>query len=349
MINQTETKDLVAEQNILAVCAMARRQQQRMRGKTPTPDVGPKEEYGLRKERAYQNLCLFAEAVQKVFPLCSFASVRREGGRINYATSAAGESSAAFHVYHKHKPLVMGFIGYQLPVSLDNSTEQNDNGRYIVNCASIVNNRYSTYNVGYHSKKSKNLDTAVKAVKAYLRDLSPTQIAAVYEEKVRRLWRSSGTSTLEAARKVRASLSDFTRYGDGRPNRDYLLEELRALDGQGYQFVNAEFGAQVKACLAAYELSAEKLRERGECVTMVSVEPSPTTGDNLFVTARTESISGGIFYSDNREWSPKGTFVEGTLDPDIMGKLAVLNMCDVGHWVDNVGYKATETIFYVTD
>jgi len=241
----------------------------------------------------------------------------------------------------------MGFIGYQLP-------EQNDNGRYIVNCASIVNNRYSTYSAGYHTKKSKNLDTAVKAVKAYLRDLSPTQIAAVYEQKVREHWRSSGTSPMDAARKVRASLSDFTHYGDGRPNRDDLLEELRALDGQGYQFINAEFGAQVKTCLAAYELSAEKLRERGNCVTMVSVEPSPTTGDNLFVTARTENISGGISYggTDNkgaREWSPKGTFVEGTLDPDIMGKLAVLNMCDVGHWVDNVGYKATETIFYVTD
>jgi|TARA_R110000823_G_scaffold154387_1_gene285227 hypothetical protein len=235
----------------------------------------------------------------------------------------------------------MGFIGYELP-------DTGDNGRYIVNCPSIVNNRYSTYSAGYHEKKSKNLDTAVKAVKARLRDLSPTEIAAVYEYKVTERWRSSATSPRDAARKLRRNLADFTQYGDGGPNKDDLLEELRALDGQGYQFINAEFGAQVKTCLAAYELSAEKLRERGDCVTMVSVEPSSATGDNLFVTARTENISG----ADNkgaREWSPKGTFVEGTLDPDIMGKLAVLNMCDVGHWVDNVGYKATETIFYVTD
>ena len=319
MVNATETKDLVAEQNILAYAALARRKSE--------PDGSP---IG-QKERAYRNLCLFAEAVQKVFPLCSFASVRR----------VAERGFPAFHVYHKHKPLVMGFIGYQLP-------DTGDNGRYIVNCPSIMNNRYFVYSAGYHAKKSKNLDTAVKAVKAHLRDLSPTQIAAVYIHRVKEHWRSSGTSPMDAARKVRASLSDFTHYGDGRPNRDDLLEELRALDGQGYQFINAEFGALVKTCLAAYEISAEKLRERGDCITMVSVEPSPTTGDNLFVTARTENISG----ADNkgaREWSPKGTFVEGTLDPDIMGKLAVLNMCDVGHWVDNVGYKATETIFYVTD
>jgi|TARA_R110001606_G_scaffold379933_1_gene540184 hypothetical protein len=330
MSNAMETKDLVAEQNILAVCALARRKSE--------PDV-----FGIigQKERAYQNLCLFAEAVQKVFPLCSFASVNPSGRREGGARGVDRRGSPAFHVYHKHKPFVMGFIGYELP-------DTGDNGRYIVNCRSIVNNRYSTYSAGYHEKKSKNLDTAVKAVKARLRDLSPTEIAAVYEYKVTERWRSSATSPRDAARKLRRNLADFTQYGDGGPNKDDLLEELRALDGQGYQFINAEFGAQVKTCLAAYELSAEKLRERGDCVTMVSVEPSSATGDNLFVTARTENISG----ADNkgaREWSPKGTFVEGTLDPDIMGKLAVLNMCDVGHWVDNVGYKATETIFYVTD
>jgi hypothetical protein len=318
MSNAMETKDLVAEQNILAVCALARRKSE--------PDV-----FGIigQKERAYQNLCLFAEAVQKVFPLCSFASVNPSGRREGGARGVDRRGSPAFHVYHKHKPFVMGFIGYELP-------DTGDNGRYIVNCPSIVNNRYSTYSAGYHEKKSKNLDTAVKAVKARLRDLSPTEIAAVYEYKVTERWRSSATSPRDAARKLRRNLADFTQYGDGGPNKDDLLEELRALDGQ------------VKTCLAAYELSAEKLRERGDCVTMVSVEPSSATGDNLFVTARTENISG----ADNkgaREWSPKGTFVEGTLDPDIMGKLAVLNMCDVGHWVDNVGYKATETIFYVTD
>ena len=46
-----------------------------------------------------------------------------------------------------------------------------------------------------------------------------------------------------------------------------------------------------------------------------------------------------------------GSFSEDTIQAeysDVAGKLAVLQMCEVGQWVDGVGYKSTPTVYYVT-
>ena len=98
-------------------------------------------------------------------------------------------------------------------------------------------------------------------------------------------------------------------------NSDVLIRELQHLVTTGHEFLD-----------------------------MVSVEQRPS--GTCFELAHTEDISefGAV-------WHPLGTFSEDTMQAeysDVAGKLAVLQMCEVGQWVDGVGYKSTPTVHYVT-
>ena len=78
---------------------------------------------------------------------------------------------------------------------------------------------------------------------------------------------------------------------------------------------------------------------------MVSAENRPS--GVRYELASTEDIS---VYRGDIEWVPIASVGEDALSqeyPDIVGKLAMLQMCNVDQWVDGVGCRVTSTVHYV--
>jgi hypothetical protein len=271
----------------------------------------------------------FTKRIQDIFPLCSFAHNKEDYD---------GTGVRALYVYHKHKPLTMGWIGF------GGWTSSARSNSYVVCARSIENRRCNSYNLQYFTKSSENIDTATQSAKRFLRDGSPVELANIDVGTTQNHWNRSVREIQDHVYEKRRSLVQHDRYRSGqRPSKDFLLAELQLLVNQGYKFAHAEFNAQAIDLVNENKAAMEALHSRSTRITMVSIESSPTTGNSLFIVAATEDILAAPPL-----WVAKGTFVEDTLDVDIAGKLAVLSMCDVDHWVDNVGYKVTGNRFYVT-
>lgn len=273
------------------------------------------------------------DKIKEVYPLCSVSRRHRgPSGRL-----ANPEGSESCYVYHKHKPMVMGWVGY------GNYRKAGGEDSFVVSSRRVRNHKYSEDTDHFFMTMSKNLDVAERQAKKYLRDYGPLELAPIEERKARDNWGASDGLLRDRFRSARQVVChDGSERGKMTANVDVLLAELQVLVSTGYKFVNPEFGAQVEELLSVRREKTEQEQERSARVSMVSVESSPTTGDTLFAVAHTENISRWVV-----EWEAKGTFVEDTLDPDIRGKLAVLQMCEVKHWVDGVGFKVTDTMFYV--
>tara|TARA_R110000824_G_scaffold398024_1_gene601441 strand:+ start:126 stop:1046 length:921 start_codon:yes stop_codon:yes gene_type:complete len=283
----------------------------------------------------HSHLRMFMIRVQKIFPLCSFAQ------RI----VNQGKDTQMVYVYHKHKPLVMGWIGY-------GDFRYQSNGKsedYVVNSRKIANGKYSEGTHNFFTVMSANMKVAMRNVNKYLVDYGPGELAEAYSSDAAERWSNTATTLASNLRVAGNELVPPYSYAMNVSEISPLEAELQMLVNTGYKFINPQFSERVDKFLSTRKKITEEIQGRSPVLTMVSVEVSPTSGNTLFVVARTEDINGRDINSSyyTASWAPKGTFVEDTLDRDIMGKLSILQMCEVGHWVDGVGYRPTDTVFYV--
>ena len=234
-------------------------------------------------------------------------------------------------VYMPDEPYPMGYIGYG-----DYRVNQIGDDQFGVCSRKIENVRYQVYSDQYHMKMSTRLKAAVRNAKKFLRDYKVTEIADINGGACRNKW---GTTNTKLTQKIRAAREGVVNE-ESRHN-DLLHMELEALVAGGHKFLNPEFNDKVSEFLAAHEERKEALSERTKRMLMVSVEQT-LYGSTLYCMASTENID---------EWgndrAAQETCTEETLPSKIAGQLSVLNMCKCGQYVDDVGYKASESCFYV--
>ena len=139
-----------------------------------------------------------------------------------------------------------------------------------------------------------------------------------------------------------SKVTDYQRRTSPEENNP-LLNELKAIVNSGYTFVDKSLEEEVHKLLAITKEKDQQTRDTTQCMWLVVVEEAPT--GVRFSVAYTEEVNRW-----RSEWQEKGVFVEETLQanhPDIVGKLAMLQMCEIGQWVDGIGYKAAPTVYYV--
>jgi hypothetical protein len=282
-----------------------------------THDLIPIE--NIHEAEAHSYLRMFMGKVREVYPKCQFSF-----GNMNHTNIV--------HVYHDWKPMSMGKIGY------GNFRDTGGENNFVVASNRISNGKYQSGSTQYNMKMTKNMDIAVRNAKSFLRDLSSVELANSNGSACRRLWGDTeSTSRGNIREKFEQSLS-FSK------NSDVVIRELQHLVTTGHDFLDAEFSNSVTELLHAHKDHAEVKSSMSLKVVMVSVEQR--LSGVCFELAYTEDISefGAV-------WHPLGTFSEDTMQAeysDVAGKLAVLQMCEVGQWVDGVGYKSTPTVHYVT-
>ena len=258
------------------------------------------------------HLRMFMLRVQRIFPACKFALIHRN----------------LVDVYHEHKPMSMGRLGY---------------GNYNpdvfeVFSPRIENCKYAKFSNRYTMKHTKNIEVGERNVKKFIRDLSPSELAEIFTSEARANWGETVAAMETDAR------ADYNVLLHDTPK---MLTELQAIVNSGHEFIDAEFGQKVSRLLSLHEEKARTTRERSSCMAMVSIEE--TTAGAKFVMVENENVNPR-YPASTPPWVPKGVFVEETLQanyPDIFGKLSMLQMCEIDQWVDGVGFRATPTVYYV--
>jgi len=262
----------------------------------------------------------------------------------NIASSVRGmqfimRDRASLYMYIEGNPYCVGWVSAgQKPEPFDGE-QSRWSTEYTISSPNIANNRYSDYNDAYYTKTTGSCATALRHIKRYMRPYSPQDMLKVTFSDVV----SKVTSVAYTARQdLRASVETMFNISSYTPDSP-LLTELRHLVKAGHTFLSPAFSAD----LAKYfELKDNSSALSGREVPMWFVRVYECMGAQKFETvyignatsAYTSAMSNTVdrYEADN-------------LPDHIMGKLSVLNMLGDGEYVDGVGYRAGEGMFYVVD
>ena len=261
------------------------------------------------------NLCLFKTKVSEAFRGVSFAKMG--GNRL--------------WVYYPDEPYPMGYIGYG-----DFRTEVSGDDQYIVGSRTIINDKYSSYQDQHNMKMTVNVETAIRNAKRFLRNFSPQEMA---KSKLRTVCSQSQDSLGDISTEYRNKMRELFDHESRNTNK--MLTELRNLVDTGHEFVDAAFGSELRAM---FELSDNEKALKDKPIHMYFVRVSEKFGKQTFDVGTIDNVQKSSYQV---EMSNEFKRYTDDLPEEIMGKLSVLTMVENDSYVDDVGYRAAEGMFYV--
>ena len=237
-------------------------------------------------------------------------------------------------VYYPDEPYPMGYIGYG-----DFRTEVCGDDQYMVASRKITNEKYGDYQDQFRMKMSGNMDTAIRNAKRFLRNFSPHEMAGANAK----LLRSKANDQPEMlGNKFRKSMRELFDHEVGNRTGSFngrMLTELRHLVDSDHGFVDGEFGHQLKQMFEMGDAWRESFHKT---VNVYFVRVFEKFGKQTFQVTELDDV---------RDYEPRisDQFLTYTddLPEDIMGKLAVLSMTEDGNYVDDVGMRVDQGMFYV--
>jgi len=236
------------------------------------------------------------------------------------------------YVYVESEGYVRGTIGV---------TEEDSEYTYNVISHHISNKRYNSYNAKFFRKSSTNVDVAVRNAKRFLRPFTLKEIM--------------GDNYNAIAQPIRSKVEDkkleaITQYGEMtgvRPDSyhmdkkvDNLLTELKHLIANGHTFVSQEFANNA----ASFVSTMEDRKRMLTSIPMRFVHVTEYCGVQMANTLSCLYEDGSMLIDDTD--MPEAVALEDLPD-DITGKLAVLNIGEPKHFMDNVGMNLGDNMFYV--
>ena len=264
------------------------------------------------------NLNKFAREIKKALPHCEFS-----------------KNGLGYWVYHPQKTLCMGFIGYG---DYRVNREQISDDRpwtYMVCSRTIENNKIAHYNRQHYMLTSQKIDVAVRNAKKHLRDVSPADIANHHSYECNNKWSATAGEHRHKIEEAKRTLSNSDA------NMQMLLGEIMHLKELGHTWRDPSITRFIDPWIKAHEDKMEALEGRTKGMLFVAVNED-LGGNRLYSTAPTSDIS-----DYNPDFIAGETYTEDTIPEDLSGKLSVLSVCDNDQYVDNVGWRVSETMFYV--
>ena len=238
-------------------------------------------------------------------------------------------------VYMQGEPYPMGYIAFG-----DYRQTTTGDAKFIVCSRKIENVKYAAYSDPYNMRMNGKLETAVRNAKKFLLNYSPIEMAEVDRATVR----SAISQTRDlldskvAITTEKIGLSPNVPSGDPQTKRDALLNELRHLLNTGYEFVDAGYGAKLHTMFE----SMKELDAQNKQVNMHFVRGYERLGEQSFDVVPVDEVNS--YTGKVREEVARYT---DDLPEDIKGKIAVISMMADASYVDGVGYRVNESMFYV--
>lgn len=236
-------------------------------------------------------------------------------------------------------PWAIGWIGYS---DIRDSKVGGWKPTYNVHSWAITNDKYSSGNSNRHTKSSTNIDTAIKNAKTYLRRPSPIMLAGVKRGVLEKGIREEFDKVRKGANETATKVVDIvtSMYGNVRQNNKRLFKELKHLLDMGHEFLDPQFGSDVRAMVHADQVMGDSAVENIPFYCVMTYE---SRGKNVFDVVKGTQVNP---YSAeiNEQYS---RFTEDMLPEEITRKLAVLQMLDSEDFVDGVGVSVGGGIYYV--
>jgi len=254
----------------------------------------------------------FLEALAKKLPTCKFSPV--------------GNSTEQLHVYLPTDHFTLGVVGWG-----DWSVDGKPSKSIMVRSPRIRNDKYSSDRTQHYMWTSINPKRALSNALGALRPHTPIAVAKHYATNVSsKVWNSD----YEGQDKVSKARGKVIRH-------DSLEQELRGIVASGYTFINAEFSDLITSFI--HEADEYALRQHK--VDMMYVRAYMLGEQQVFDTVPIANMHKNYNFTVE-EYSQR--YTEDTLPDFIRGKVSMLLMVDMNEYVDGVGIRVHDEVFYVT-
>lgn len=257
---------------------------------------------------------------------------------------SVSEMHNMLYVYREGDNYVMGIIGYG-----DFQTSGDGNDRYAVWSPNIKNQKYS-HGLQQNMSLALKQDKAVKNAMKYIRPLTVEQTMKLSLRQCHRAAQEVVSkirdNTGELRRELVNNFFDTSTYSAPKPNP--LQRELKHLVESGYEFLDKDLGYKLHKMFGGLKELEAARQVVDNTFTFVEAIVSPT-GRQMF-RVHTD-VDASTHYSITRSVSelPDNTSVydQHNLPDELAGKLSVLSMLELEGYVEGVGYRAADNVFYV--
>ena len=241
-------------------------------------------------------------------------------------------------VYMEGEDMAMGWIGYG-----DFQTSQAAvHKKYAVYARGIRNMKYNDMNEQHYMRVALRMDVALKHAKTYLRRYSTTETGEALFRPVKKAVREVASAAGRAYTECKVAVGVKADAYNDKPARA-IIRELGYMVQSGHKFMDAELGANIEAMLDAKKIFARF--QDNDIVPMDFVRAyTMDYGEQRVDTIRIKDITSYRFDTDTEQ---QRTWLAKELPEELMGKVAVMSMCENEEFVEDVGYKVSENMFYL--
>ena len=236
-----------------------------------------------------------------------------------HTAHGSGYLTTAMYVYLDGHPYALGHIG----------VDSDDASKKYVYSRKISNGKYGVHMTKHYTAMSTSLKVAVKNCKKYLVPLTHAELS-------RHLFKPIGENNEKARYEIEGQLDTACRGVYGLKSRD-MLQEFAALKRQGVVFTHPHF---VRIANEAESLLEEYQEILGRKISFLFVRIR-LIGDSHYIDVSETDARG------NSTVSEPTTYTEHNLPEDIEGAISVLNILEDGVYVEGVGKKVDETMFWI--
>ena len=252
-------------------------------------------------------------------------------------------STYTIWVTHTNFPYCIGWIGY---LDTRRSGERGHKPKFTVQSWAVKNEKFRYDSVDHYTKSSGSIDTALKLAKTYLRRPSPRTVANIQVDELTWKTREEFDKVKRGYGEAKAKVVDVdpSPYARERDNMKRLFIELKHLMTIGHEFVDATFQQDLMAMFEADDrYASEDIKEKPFACVMAYESPR---GGTSF-----EVVRGKLLDSWRHRWADDDRgyerYTEETLPNDLANKVNLLTMLNNKDFVDGVGYKGNDGVFYV--
>ena len=255
----------------------------------------------------------FLLGLMKKLPTCKFARDLNSGTKV--------------YVYLPSDLYAMGWVGCG-DYRLEGGAIHNTIGVY---SHTITNDKYADYNFQHNMLMSTNPKRAIKNALAHLRPYRPEELAKLFAYDV-----ANKVSQNDYANKNKVNEAQSSVTGHKQ-----LYTELSALVSSGYEFVDADFGSKVTSFIS----EVDEYNLQATDINMYYVRAYMLNDEQVFDTHLVTEAHNTWRYEISPD--PTKRYTSDTLPEFLSGKLSVLMMCDLDQYVEGVGIRMNDGVFYV--
>ena len=256
--------------------------------------------------------------------------VQKEMRGIKFGVKANGNSQHKKFVYMEGYPYTMGYLHFGDPRE---NAEKNVH-HFCVSAPTIMNEKYADYNSNYAMKMSVNLNQGVKNAKRYLQ---PVPWGVVAHKKFK--------DVRHAFNNVRNSFQDDFELSMGElgMKNKTLAPELANLIENGHVFLDKDLQDKVVDMVAKRKLYQEDKQKRCD---LYFVYAYIKWGKETYIVIEIDDAQ--VIASPDWKTMQHTEYDADTLPEQLKGRVMSLNVLEQDTFVDGVGYKVGDNMFYVS-